>query len=217
MKHGILIFSALSILGLGAAGIGPVPAPDSEGQLTAAVLNSEYGLAKGPDFYFVLDLKGGRMELKVKGVVMKTWPLQGVRFWGRPDFPATIEISRKSALRAPRRFKIKPPQDNEERSDEVDPAGFELDALEISDMPRGFSLISKEGARLMVRARGGGPGSWLGSVVSFVAWRTLIPVQHLFRTMARKPRFAVEIWFKEKKDAQYVYWTFFEGIKGIVF
>jgi hypothetical protein len=215
-KHVILLLATGLAFGAGIGGRESVSRSKIEAPMSPEILAAEYALAKNPHFYFVLDLKGGKLDLKVKGLVMKTWILRGTRFWGRPDFPATLELTRKSALRAPRRFEIKPAGE-EADIPKSDPAGFELDALEVSDMPGGFALSSADGVRISVTTRAGSLVSGLGSILSFISWNTLIPVRHLFRTIVGKAGFAVELTFSDKRDAQFVYWTFFEGIKGLVY
>ncbi len=215
MKRYLIILAGLAVSGAAILGGREVPKPKAPAPAGPKVLAAEYALARGTSFYFVLDLGSRKMELKAKGMVMKSWAIEGMKFWGKPDFPAAVEISRKSALKAPRRFEIKPATG--EPASEDDAAGFELDALEVSDMPGGFTLHSENGARISVRTRSGGIFLGAGSAVSSVVWHTYIPIRHLVRTVLGKPDFAIEIVFREKMEAQSVYWTFFEGIKGIVY
>jgi hypothetical protein len=221
MKRVISIMAGVAILGtavLRLAGLGPgaVPSKPSGTVLRPETLASEYSLAREARFYFVLDLGAKKMELKAKGMVMKSWLLRGVKFWGKPGFPEVVEVSRKSALRPPKRFKIKPVS-VDRGEEESDPGEYEVDALEVTDMPGGFALLSTEGVRMSVRTRTRSIGSIPGAVMSLISWHAIVPLRHLIRTLRGKPKFAVEITFSEKRDAQEVYWTFFEGIKGIIY
>jgi hypothetical protein len=215
MKRFLIILAGFAVSGVAIFGGREVPKPKTPAPAGPEVLAAEYALAQGTSFYFVLDLGSRKMELKAKGMVMKSWAIEGRKFWGRPDFPASVEISRKSALKAPKRFEIKPAE--EEGVSEDDAAGFELDALEVKDMPGRFTLHSENGARISVRARSGDFFLSAGSVVSSMVWHTYVPIRHFVRTVLGKPDFAIEIVFREEMESQSVYWTFFEGIKGIIY
>jgi hypothetical protein len=176
---------------------------------------SEYALAKEARSYFVLDLGTKKMELKAKGMVMKSWTLRGIKFWGVPDLPKVVEISGKSALKSPKRFEIKPVS-VDQGAEESDPGEYEVDALEVTDMPGGFALISADGVRMSVRTKPRSFGSIPGSLISLVSWHAIVPIRHLIRTLRGKKEFEVEVTVAGKRDAQEVYWTFFEGIQGII-
>ncbi len=105
-------------------------------------LNSEYVLAKESQFYFVLDVLGRKLELRARGMVLKSWPLQSMRFWGTPEFSGNVELVRKTTLKAPQRIVIKP--GGEEKAEQApaakpaaanatpaNPAEFDLEALAV--------------------------------------------------------------------------------------
>ncbi|MCX6572666.1 MAG: hypothetical protein NTX99_01615, partial [Candidatus Aminicenantes bacterium] len=76
-------------------------------------LSAEYGLAKDAKFYFVFDVLGRKIELRARGMVLKTWPIREMRFWGRPEFAGTVELVKKTTLKAPERIVIKPGETEE--------------------------------------------------------------------------------------------------------
>jgi len=173
-------------------------------------LTAENDLAKEPHFYFVLDVRQKNLELRVKGMVLRAWKLQSMRFWGRPAFSKTVQLVKKSTLKPPRRNVIKP---GEAAGTPRDPSKFELEALELKDMPKSFSLDFDNGLKVSVKVGDKG----LKAVIEEVRWYGLLPVRSLFSARNGKPLSELELRFANEKDAQAIYWIFYEGIKGLVY
>jgi hypothetical protein len=173
-------------------------------------LTSESELAKEPRFYFVLDVRQKNLELRVKGMVLRAWKLQSMRFWGKPAFSKTVQLVKKSTLRPPQRNVIKP---GEASAAPNDPGKFELEALELKDMPRSFSLDFDNGLHVSVKTSGRG----LQALKDDVGWYGLLPVRSFFSARNGKPLSELELKFTNEKDAQAIYWIFYEGIKGLVY
>ena len=186
-------------------------------------LNSEYSLAKESNFYFVLDAPGRKLELRVRGMVLRSWPLQAMRFWGRPEFAGTVELVRKTALKAPERIVIKPGENEEPEpppeakpAAAASPAEFELEALELKDMPKRFSLDFDNGLHVTVKTKNAGSRGLVGSMWDAWRWYVDLPLRNLFGSREGKGLSELELTFDNDKDAQSIYWHFFDGIKGIV-
>lgn len=190
-------------------------------------LTAEYGLAKDAAFYFVFDVRGRKLELRVRGMVLRSWPIAGMRFWGRPEFSGTVALAKKTTLKAPERIVIKPGQEEvlvKAPDPAVKPAAgaaataadYDLEALELRDMPKRFSLDFDNGLHVLVKTRSGqAPG--LGSRLK-EAWRWYIalPLRDVFGPDKAKARPELELVFEDEKDPQAIYWHFFDGIKGII-
>jgi hypothetical protein len=192
-----------------------------------AALTTEYGLAKGPSFYFVLDVIGRKLELRVRGMVLRSWPLQGMRFWGNPGFAGTVGLVRKTTLKAPQRIVITPGGAEEQETSppaaEAEPQGgakapaeFDLEALELKDMPKRFSLDFDNGLHITVKAKDGASRGLGGTLADAWRWYIALPLRNLFGAGDDKVISELELTFEQDQDAQAIYWHFFEGIKGIV-
>ena len=196
-----------------------------------AALTTEYGLAKDSNFYFVLDVLGRKLELRVRGMVLKSWPLQAMRFWGNPGFSGTVELVRKTALKAPERIVIKPGDTAEPEpapaaasakpaakgaAAPASPAEFDLEALELKDMPKRFSLDFDNGLRVTVKAGDGGSRRLAGTVNDAWHWYIDLPLRNLFGSREGKRISELELTFEQDQEARAIYWHFFDGIKGIV-
>lgn len=190
-------------------------------------LASEYTLAKDASFYFVLDVLNRRLELRVRGMVLRSWPLQAMRFWGQPDFAGTVQLVRKTALKAPERIVIKPGEAGEAEAEPappapegkptaVSPAEFDLEALELKDMPKRFSLDFDNGLHVSVKSSSAAASGFFRSLGDAWRWHIAQPLRNLFGSRDGKPLSVLELTFDEDKDAQAIYWHFFDGIKGLV-
>lgn len=221
--------AAIGALALGAAVFGAQADREALGQKQAR-LATEYGLAKESQFYFVLDVQARRLELRVRGMVLRSWPLQGMRFWGDPDFAGAVEMVRKSTLKAPERIVIKPGEaEAAEGAGEAEgaiepgsatgaatPAEYDVEALELKDMPKRFSLDFDNGLRIQVLARDGGSPGLLGKLADAWHWYVGLPLRNLFGSRNGKKISELELSFEHDQDAQAIYWHFFDGIKGII-
>jgi hypothetical protein len=224
------MLAALLMAGLVCAG--PVAAGADKAGLAKKQnsLSAEYSLAKDSTFYFVLDILGRKLELRVRGMVLRSWPVKAMRFWGRPELSGNVELVRKTALKAPERIVIKPGGDAKKveaapaaapkpagtSAAPSNPAEFDLEALELKDMPKKFSLDFDNGLRILIKAKTGSSGGLLGSMREGWGWYVDLPLRNLFGPRTGKGLSELELTFDNDKDAQSIYWHFFDGIKGIV-
>ena len=101
-------FAALVAAGLVGLGGWALAADKAALAKKQAAMTAEYGLAKESKFYFVFDVRGRKVELRVRGMVLESWPIEAMRFWGQPDFSGTVEMVKKTTLKTPERIVIKP-------------------------------------------------------------------------------------------------------------
>jgi hypothetical protein len=195
-----------------------------------AALTTEYTLAKEPNFYFVLDVLGRKLELRVRGMVLKSWPLQETRFWGSPGFAGTVGLVKKTALKAPERIVIKPGETEEQPpapaakpaakgtpgTGTAQPAEYELEALELRDMPKRFSLDFDNGLHITVKSAVAGSQGLARSLRDALRWYVELPLRNLFGSREGRKISELELTFEQGQDAQAIYWHFFDGIKGII-
>lgn len=190
------------------------------------MLTAEYGLAKEAKFYFVFDVLGRKIELRVRGMVLQTWPVAEMRFWGRPEFAGAVELTKKTTLKAPERIVIKP-GDAEPSIKVPTPkpgvsaltataADYDLEALELRDMPKRFSLDLDNGLHITVKTMTGDAPGLGARLREGWRWYVSLPLADLFGEKRDKPLSELELTFKDEKDAQSIYWHLFEGIKGLI-
>ncbi|MDD8020417.1 MAG: hypothetical protein PHU81_04410 [Acidobacteriota bacterium] len=203
-------------------------------------LEKELSLAKNQKYYFVINLKDKKIELRVRGMLLKSWIASQIRCSGQPWALSVISLNQKSALNPPERKMIRPGEGDTAGLVEQDPniddkangnkskkentspdsqlggssESFQLEALEITDMPGNYELIFDNGLQVSVRA-GAGKGPKLSRLKENLSWYIFLPVKNfLMKNKTIKPRMI--LYFDLIRDAQGIYWAFIDGIQGII-
>lgn len=174
------------------------------------LLKEELALAKSPALYFIFDLKERSIALKSRGMVLQEWKIQGVHSWGDQPLLRTLMLVKKSALFAPKRKKIKPGEAEQGNT-------FELDALELKDMPSAFALYLSEGIYIYIRPELKKFISRMGNIGHLFGWYFWAPLKNLGFELRKKPFTALDIKLANKEEAKALYWSLADGIKGLVF
>ncbi|MGB9906792.1 MAG: hypothetical protein ACPLRR_05330 [Candidatus Saccharicenans sp.] len=206
-------------------------------------LEEELKLAKTPQYYFVLNLREKTLELRARGMVLKSWKASELRYTGKPVPLQVTTLTNKTALKPPERKVLNPAEQQAEearkaaekarqeenkkkKAEEEKKTGpaqataatpadsFELEALEITDMPGSYELNFDDGLRIFVRSKSGLRESFR-QTREMLLWYTWYPVKHfLSRKSELRPQLI--LYFDNMRDAQGVYWAFIDGIKGII-
>jgi hypothetical protein len=174
-------------------------------------LKEELSLAKLPALYFILDLEGKKISLRSRGMVLQQWTIESVHSWGQQPALGVLTVTKKSALFAPKRKKITPGE-AEQQGDK-----FELDALELKDMPSSYAFYLDKGIYLYFRAKPERFISRVGNIGHFFVWYLWVPLRNLAFEIKKKPFTAIDVKLSSKEDSQGIYWSFSEGIKGLFF
>lgn len=184
---------------------------DQRPLLENRLAKEELLLAKTSNLYFVVYLKSKAIFLKSRGMNLQEWKIQSLHSWGDAPPLSALALEKKSTLFPPKRTKIQP------AASEEDPATFELDALELKDMPSRFTLYLSGGIRMHVRPKAKGFFPRLGSIGYLIAWNVWVPLENLLFKMRKKPFAAIDVKLEKKEDGKAVFWAFPDGIKGLVF
>ena len=174
------------------------------------LLKEELNLAKTPSLYFIFDLKGKSIRLKSRGMILQEWPIESVYSWGVQPSLKALTVVKKSALFAPQRKKITPGAAEQQGSK------FELEALELKDMPSAYSLYLSEGIYLYIRPKSKTFVSRVASIGHFFNWYLWVPLRNLRFELKKQPFAAIDVKLKTREDAQGLYWSFADGIKGFI-
>jgi hypothetical protein len=172
------------------------------------LIERELSLAKKSNLYFVFDLNGKTIRIKAHGVVLKEFPIHDVRLWGSSLPGDSLVLEKKSTFVKPRRKSMRPAE-NEETDN------FEIDALELDDMPSRYTLvldkrvyISVKPYKGLVSKTGNGASSLKNAIVRpFMAWLYAVRGQ---------PYTTIDI-FLDKGDAKALYWSFQEGTESLLY
>ena len=189
----------------------PLFGGDQTAYLENRLAKEELLLAKTPSLYFIVSVKSKMLALKSRGMILQEWPIQSIHAWGNGAPLSALTLEKKSTLFPPKRTQIKPAANEEEA------ATFELDALELKDMPSRFTLFLSAGIRVHFRPKARGFFSHLGNFGHFLSWNFWVPLKNLSYRLRKKPFAAIDIKLEKKDDSRFVYWAFPEGIKGLIF
>lgn len=172
------------------------------------LLKSELQLARKSDIYFIFNLIEKKVQFKAKGLVLKEFPIEEIKPWGSSVKPEPHKLIKKSALLKPKRSKIKPMKD--------DGDSFELNALELEDMPSRYCLTFEDDLRLYVRPKPKGVFSKIFYGTTMLKPYISRPVLSLWNKLRGKTFTEIDI-FLNKKDARSLYWSFTEGLSCIIY
>jgi hypothetical protein len=169
----------------------------------------ELALAKTPALYFIIRMKSRTISLKSRGINLAEWKIESLHAWGEAPPLSALTLEKKSSL--PERTKIKP------AAGEEGAAPFELEALELKDMPSKFTLFLGGGIRVYIRPMSKSFFPRLGSFGHFLAWNIWVPLKNLSFKLRKKPFGAIDIKLGTKEDGQAIFWALPDGIKGLIF
>lgn len=189
-----------------------IPVTIEELDMENRLLEAEISLAKKPRIYFIFDLQNGTISLKSRGVVFKELRIEDRKLLGHPVGIEPLVLLKKTALFPPKRDKIKPKKQKEDKQTDK----FEIKALELEDMPSSYTLIFEKGIVISVRAESGGAGGALLGIMNQIRWYISTPIMSLRNFIRNKPYTAVYITLR-KEDTHSLYWHLPEGTENIVY
>lgn len=191
-------------------------------------LEEELNLAKKSEYYFIINLKDKKIELRARGMVLKSWMASSLRYSGKPVPLKVTALAQKSALNPPKRKMLKPGENQEkaeqtgaqpaksEQTTSTSPTAdnFELEALEITDMPGSYELILDNNLEISVRSKAKGKER-IKQTKETILWYTWLPVKN-YLSRKKEPNPRMIVYFDNPREAQGIYWAFIDGLKGLV-
>jgi hypothetical protein len=204
-----------AVLILAAAAIGAAPQAADRRMLTdqSRLLDRELALAKANKSYLYVDLPAGRIELRIQGLVLKTWPVAEYSQWGRALPSGSFKLEKKDALRTPKRKNITPGAEKE-KGEEL--KSNELEVLEVKDMPGHFNLNCEGGITLRFKSSTGRLFRKLGRGVGSLGRSIYLPLKTLLAAVKKTDFTDVQFNLASETDAQSLYWAAEEGMSVLV-
>jgi hypothetical protein len=175
------------------------------------LLEEEIKLAKEPHIYFVFDFKDKKIYIKARGKELKELNIKDFGFWGESLHVKSAVLIKKSSLFGPKQSKIKPGS----ASDNADSADFQLDAIELADMPESYSL-SLDDIVIDIKPETEGPLSLLKNTYRSIKLHIMRPLHAVWNIIRGKQFTSITISLT-KKEAQVIYWTMHEGTGAIIY
>jgi hypothetical protein len=200
-----LLAAALAVAALAVAS--PAPAADDARALWRQNrrLAAEATLSASPKPYFLLDLEGRRIALMARGLVLFEVPIVQSGVWGPGLVIGPSAVVQRDALSRPA---IKP---GEEKTTET----LEDQILELADMPTTYRLHLAGDVTIEVLPLASGRWPVWRQRLELWRWRLTRPLVTLRERRARHETTSAYV-VLAPVDAQRLYWSFFEGLDGIV-
>lgn len=199
--------SALAAVVLAAALVAPAAAADDVQTLWRRNrrLAAEAALAATPKPYFILDFEARRVWLRARGMSLFELPIEQALIWGRRPAIGPSAVEARDALARP---EIRP-------GDEKPAASIDDQLLELVDMPTRYRMRLAGDVEIDVRSFAGGRWPRLRQGLELWRWRLSRPLVTLRQRRERREATTVLI-VLSPGDAQRMYWSFFEGLDGIL-
>jgi hypothetical protein len=190
----------------------------------------EFNLAKTPSFYFLIDLGAKKVDLKARGFVLREWQVLSARVWGKRVPLGSIRLLRKTSLFAPQRKKIVPgsaestepfnpkpkPESKAGQIKKKEEATFELQALELKDMPKTYRLQLEGAIGIEIRSKQKGFSKSLQRAWDSLRWYTFYPLRTLWSSLKKRSFTEIEIMLENEQEAEALYWVLLEGQRAII-
>ncbi|MBU3915960.1 hypothetical protein KKA14_10535 [bacterium] len=173
-----------------------------------AFLKAELILASKPAIYLLLNLSNNTIQLKAKGIVLRELPITHSNFWGDPLPIKPLGLIQKSSFVKPKRIVIKPGETSK-------PDTFQIEALELEDMPLRYSLNLADNIILNIKPQTDGFFSTIGYAISWLATSLARPFPTLFNKALGKSLTEIDLRLTGQ-NAQALYWAFAEGMETII-
>src|SRR3990172_1383986 len=175
------------------------------------LMELELSLASQPQVYFIFDLRERQVTLKSRGIVLKGLKIRKVEVWGGPDTIGEYRLLRKSALKKPGRKEVRPGG----KEGELGEGEFELETLELKDMPSRYRLDFEKGIVISVLPEPDGFISELYHTGFTILWYLFRPFFTIWNYLLNKP-YAAMLLTMPGEDARALYWSFYEGLEAII-
>jgi hypothetical protein len=172
------------------------------------LLEEELNLSRKPDIYFVFNMKGKKVYIKSRGILLKEMQIKDFNLWGSPVSVNAYQARKKSALIEPEREVIKPGESKKNEN-------YKTGALELTDMPSRYTVVLDGGIAIYIKPLTEGIVSGISNF-SYSSVRFLSrPILTLWNVLKGKPYTAIDI-VLDKNDARAFYWSVSENSNIII-
>jgi len=190
-------------------------------------LTAMLSLAEKSKHYFLVDIREKKLFLMNRGIVLREWSADQVRFTGDPIPVQPFSLVSKNIQLADLRLNVNVDDesvnntstnnssDNKTSENKKDDK-YELEALEIDDMPTNYQLFLDGGISINVRAQSEAFGSTIKHIAHSLMWYTYYPILAIWSSFKKNTFTVIDISFKDKKEAQALFWAFTEETECIL-
>ncbi len=172
-------------------------------------VETELSLANSDELYFIVDIGDKRIDLKARGIMLRTWKIERVLLWGDPVPSNPVSLMKKTTLFPPKREEIKPDETGEEST-------YELEALELVDMPSSYRLGLERNIAIYIRPKSTGWTSSLKKIGPVIRWYFYHPAKTIWTKANKKPFTVFDIILENKEESKSFYWALSQNSPFII-
>jgi hypothetical protein len=186
-------------------------------------LTQVLSLAEKPKQYFILDIGEGKLSLMIRGIVLREWKVDRVRSLGEPiplkPFPLISKNIQLAQLR--RHVNIDDESeddpsgnsgaDNKSSTDDKSKKKYEFIALEVDSMPANYQIFFDEGITINVRSQAEGSKAIFKDYIEKFKEYLYAPILAIWPSNDKTKFTKIDMFFKDKTEAQALFWAFNEG------
>lgn len=196
------------------------------------LLTQILSLSEKPVSFFLIKMEEKKIMLMAKGVVIREWVVDELRFAGEPFSMQPFVLEKKSINLDDLRIHTNGQDEvisNTDADDADSPAKvvtatsgnksgdmkkakkYELPAMEIDDMPTDYALFLNGGITINVSSGSEGPGM-LYSLKQY----TYYPILALWASLNKDSFTKIDLFFRDMTEAQALFWAFTDGTACII-
>ncbi|TAL26754.1 MAG: hypothetical protein EPN94_02560 [Nitrospirae bacterium] len=167
------------------------------------------------------------MSLMIRGIVLREWKVDKLELSGEPiplkPFPLIsksiqmvqlrhhVNIDDESEDNASDKTAIDNNADNKSTADAKSKKSFELIALEVDSMPTDYQLFFDEGITIDVKSKAEGYKAAFKENIDKLKLYFFAAIHTVWPSHDEKKSTKIDVFFKDKTEAQALFWTFSEG------
>jgi|WetSurMetagenome_2_1015567.scaffolds.fasta_scaffold210750_2 hypothetical protein len=184
-------------------------------------------LAEKPKQYIIFNTDEGKIDLMIRGIVLREWSVDNINFTGESiqfkPFPLMgknvqlaqlrrhVNVDDESEDNASDKSALDNSTDNKNAADTKGKKGFELIALEVDSMPADYQLFFDDSITIDVKSKVEGYKAAFKDNINKIKAYLAAAVSIIRPSHEEKKSTKIEIIFKDKTEAQALFWAFSEG------
>jgi hypothetical protein len=204
------------------------PLPEAEAGIVERnnFLSIMLSLAEKPKSYIILNIGENKISLMMRGIVLREWKIDEIRVTGEPvpvkPFPVVSKDIQIDQLRlnvniddASEDDTITTNSTNNNASDnktsDKKDSKYKVPAMELDDMPANYRIYFDEGISINVSSHAESFIETVKNSLISLKWRAYYPILAIWSSHKKDTFTKIDIFFKDKTEAQALFWVLTDG------
>jgi hypothetical protein len=185
-------------------------------------LTQMFSLAEKPRQYFILDVGEGKISLMIRGILLRGWKVDQLTTLGEPIPLKPIPLMNKNIQLSQLRRHVNINDESEDNAsdssaenksstDDKNKKKYEFIALELDAMPADYQLYFDEGITINVKSQAEGKKAFVKDALDALKQYAHYAISAIWPSKDQTKSTKIDIFFKDKTEAQALFWAFTEG------